>query len=117
MDLLIHPFQRYEGETFCLANIEALAKGTFVLSPAVGGMHDYLHTIQERVDAYFLGLGEATLDVTITNTDPRAIASQAHNLLTSGHLEAIKEISRQFVTETFTLKKQVASYLQLYNEK
>ena len=116
IDILVHPFQRYEGETFCLANVEAFMKGTFVLAPSIGGMHDYLHEIQRRVNAFVeTKLKGEHFDVTMVDTtEPSAIAKQVAALLTSKHFQAIRKISQHFVQNTFTTRKQIKAYASIY---
>jgi len=52
IDIIINPSQRYESETFCIANIEAMSLGIPIVSFGVGGTGEYLLNGQNSLIAY-----------------------------------------------------------------
>jgi glycosyltransferase involved in cell wall biosynthesis len=101
LDIVVNPSLRAWSETFCIANIEAMASGVPVVSFGVGGTGEYLvHNENSLV------VDEAT---------PEALAEAVLRLAVDARLRCrLGEQARRTVVSNFTVGHQLRAYERLY---
>ena len=80
-------------------------------------MSDYLNEIQQSVHRYNWSTSSKSAPIiTIEQGDPKSIAIQAYQLLTSHThtLSRIKQIAQKFVINSFSLNQHVNKYKEIY---
>eukprot|EP01033_Poteriospumella_lacustris_P009871 gene9871-7070_t len=118
VDAVVNPSLRAWSETFCIANVEALAMARPLVTFAVGGIGEYVR----RPNASAAAEGAAALwsvaenAVLVHVADPRVLAAALHATLLSQPQEALRlgERGRASVERHFTPQRQLAQYARLY---
>jgi len=105
MDVLVNPSLRAWSETFCIANIEAMALGVPVVSFGVGGVGEYLRG----------GGGAKANGALVNSTAPEALADAVVELLRDAVLRRrLGANARRTVLESFHVDDQIRKYADLY---
>jgi glycosyltransferase involved in cell wall biosynthesis len=136
LDVLVNPSLRAWSETFCIANIEAMAMSLPVVTFGVGGIGQYtdlegvaaMHPSPTANDDSPPGIEPASLTTplfsetktgAVVNTaSPEAIADAIIALLKKGPeaRSRVGQHNRDIVLERFTLDAQIQRYDRLYEE-
>jgi len=101
IDIIVNPSLRAWSETFCIANIEAMASGIPVVSAGVGGTGEYL------INGYN--------SMVVDEASPQALAEAVMRLVNDEKLrESMGVRARRTVVESFTMERQLDRYDNLY---
>lgn len=99
--VIVNPSLRAWSETFCIANVEAMASGVPVVSFGVGGTGEYL---QHDVNS-----------VLVDKDEPEGLARAVRELLDDpGKRQRLSLQARSTVLQDFTVRKQIERYDRLY---
>ena len=125
-DVLVNPSLRAWSETFCIANIEAMAMGIPVVTFGVGGIGEYVYAPDPAEDpAQEQGQGQGHGDgplfevtpnaVLVNDPSPEALAAAALMLFNDPSLRiTLGRAARATVEGDFSLQRQMVQYDQLY---
>ena len=140
IDIMVNPSLRGHSETFCIANIEAMAMGIPLVTFAVGGVGEYVdhvlnplfnsgdvHSVDTTVDVDVSSDGESitqqtTLPFTIStnaaivnHATPEAIAEAVFYLIRHDDVrESISRAGIGTVDAHFTSERQMRQYRDVY---
>eukprot|EP01041_Mallomonas_annulata_P002333 gene2333-4537_t len=121
MDVVVNPSLRAVSETFCIANIEAMASGVPLVTFGVGGVGEYIEQANHQGNAKGEGEGEwssvqAVDNVVLVNeASPLALAHAVQLLMDDEELRKhIGNRGRQTILSYFTLERQMKQYEDLY---
>ncbi len=81
-DVILNPSLRYESETFCIANVEAMAMGIVVVTFGVGGIGEYAvsgvnSVIVEWGENLSKEMGNATINILLDHDRRKELSSRA----------------------------------------
>ena len=109
VDIILNPSLRYESETFCIANLEAMSLGIPVVSFGIGGIGEYLEDdVNGLVVENFDEKGTAVDG--LVNATLKIVADAEHrSRLGRGALETVQQGG-------FEIKDLAASYATLYED-
>jgi len=121
VDVVVNPSVRGWSETFCIANIEAMAMRVPLVTFAAGGVGQYVHdpgvaqeqerTQEQTGDLFRVGSNA----VVVQEASPQALAAAVAALLDDGALrERLGAAGRRTVVEFFRAEQQMWRYEQLY---
>jgi len=115
-DVMVNPSLRAWSETFCIANIEAMAMRVPVVTFAVGGIGEYVQ--QPADDAASAGLFSVSSNAIVVNeATPHAMAAAVEALRDNPALRAnLGRAGRETVLRFFTVDRQMQQYAALYKE-
>lgn len=113
IDIIINPSLRGWSETFCIANIEAMAMQIPLVTFAVGGIGEYVYKPKPSDSSRIWSISDNAMIV--NKADPKALAEAVYWLLTHP-LEArnIGERARQSLIPQFLVNRQMSQYKELY---
>ena len=120
IDVIVNPSLRAWSETFCIANIEAMAVGIPLVTFAVGGIGEYIDAPDNFVE--FSEDQDQSRDfrifenaVIVDVPTPRAVAAAVLTLIDDDGLrDRISSAGRRTVEKYFSIERQVAEYTRLY---
>ena len=117
--MLVNPSLRGWSETFCIANIEAMATGVPVVTFAVGGIGEYVNPPAEY-EADAPPEKRARVQVTpnallVNVASPSAIAEAVNMLYRNRTLrQVLSHQGRQTVLSRYGTERQIGQYSELY---
>lgn len=116
VDVVVNPTLRAWSETFCIANVEALAMARPLVTFAVGGIGEYVRRPNASAAGPAALWSVADNAVLVHVADPRVLAAALHATLLSQPHEArrLGERGRASVERQFTPQRQLAQYARLY---
>ncbi len=123
IDILVNPSLRAWSETFCIANIEAMASEVAIVTFGVGGVGEYVGKQIPRHSPIYDALNirnDSRLDLTenavlVNEAKPEALAAGVTLLMRNHALRTAMALSgREMVVNHFDLYKQMALYDELY---
>lgn len=119
VDVVVNPSLRAVSETFCIANIEAMAAGVPVVTFGVGGIGEYIDTSNIHppenpvvVSPFFEVVVNAIL---VHEATGHALAEAVMFLMQNESVfEKLKENARNLVVAHFNPTRQMNQYAALY---
>ena len=120
IDVIVNPSLRAWSETFCIANIEAMAMRIPLVTFAVGGVGEYVqdpdgyrHSVPTPTDAFSISPNAIVLN----EASPRAMAAAVEALRDQPALRtSLGRAGRDTVLRYFTVDRQMKQYAALYKE-
>ena len=118
-DLIVQPALRAWSETFCIANLEAMASARPVVSFGVGGVGEYFVAAPTQdqclKDAAHRGCAGDANGVAVHSATPEALAGAVLELLAdAGGRDALGGNARRAAAGAFSIEGFVAKYAVLY---
>ena len=128
IDIVVNPSLRAWSETFCIANIEAMATGIPLVTFGVGGIGEYIEVEEELTegdnDDTTVGVGKNNTQyqvvknaVLVNEASPKAIAAAILALEDDVDLRVrIGLAGRRTIESYFSIDRQINEYANLYRE-
>ena len=120
IDIVVNPSLRAWSETFCIANIEAMATGIPLVTFGVGGIGEY---IEQEADSDVSHDSQTSLYQIVKNAilvnepSPKAIAAAVMTLADDTDLRIrIGLAGRRTVESYFSIDRQMNEYASMYRE-
>ena len=120
IDIVVNPSLRAWSETFCIANIEAMATGIPLVTFGVGGIGEYIEQEADSDDSHDsqTSLYQIVKNAILVNEpSPKAIAAAVMTLADDTDLRIrIGLAGRRTVESYFSIDRQMNEYASMYRE-